>query len=261
MSFSCHLVISTGAQSINMMAMDHPKIFVGWNCRDERAFHVCLYAIQRRASDLVEIVPLKQKTLSPPARVNGDDAPQDDHRAGRPQPWNRAVARFNIPALSGFKGWALFVSSDMLVQADIYDLWRLRDDRYAVMSVEHGRKEPGDGSNSEAAWSSLVFWNCAHPANRVLDAARTQQADPDWLSRFGWLDDSLIGRLPEEWNWHEGRSNPSLTPKIIEFAAKEPWHREPGRCAVADRWHEEAQRVFGDLYPGPANITGSPAQP
>ena len=217
-----------------MTRTDHPKIFVGWDCGDERAFDVCLYAIQSRASDLVEIVPLKPKSL--PA-VNGGA-----------MSGNCATARFHIPSFMGFAGWALFVSNDMLVQTDIYDLWQMRDDRYAVMSVDHNGAASTRRTDADVSWSSLVLWNCGHVANRALDPARLRDADPHWLAGFGWLDESQIGRLPEEWNWREGWSDPSLTPKIIEFAAEQPWHREPGRCAVADRWHSEARRIYGDLH-------------
>ena len=217
-----------------MTGTDHPKIFVGWDCSDERAFDVCLYAIQSRASDLVEIVPLKPKSLPP---ANGSD------KLG-----GCVTARFHIPEFMGFAGWALFVSSDMLVQADIYDLWRLRDDRYAVMSVDHGGGASNGCASPEVSWSSLVLWNCGHAANRSLDRDLLRDADPNWLRRFGWLDEAQIGRLPEEWNWREGRSDPSMSPKIIEFAAKQPWHREPGHSAVADRWHSEARRIYGDLH-------------
>jgi len=44
--------------------MDHTRVYVGWDCHDPRALDVCLFSIQRHASDLVEIVSLKPKTVT-----------------------------------------------------------------------------------------------------------------------------------------------------------------------------------------------------
>ena len=37
----------------------------------------------------------------------------------------------------GFQGWAIFMDCDMLCRADISELWALRDERFAVMCVQH----------------------------------------------------------------------------------------------------------------------------
>lgn len=222
--------------------MDHPKIFLGRHCPEERAFDVCLFAIQRCASDLVEIVPVNLDRL----QAMSGEMPTE---AGDRHSFDCSLAHFFVPALSGFAGWALFVSSDMLVQADIYDLWKLRDDRFAAMGVHRA----GNGSGEIGGWSSLMLWNCGHPANRVLSAERVAAADRHWLDTLAWLDDSQIGRIPEEWSWLEGQSDPAIAPKIIEFAGQEPWHAEPGRNEVADSWHREARRVFGSIQAGIAS--------
>lgn len=210
--------------------MDHTRIYVGWDCRDQRALDVCLFSIQRHASDLVEIVPLKPKAV---AALCGP-APDPDGA-------KQARARFLIPALNGFDGWAAFVSSDMLFQADIYELWSLRDDRYAVMAVA------GENcSNAQAApRSSLLLWNCGHPANRALTPERVAATDLDQLARYGWLDRDQIGALPGAWCWREGVSHPDLVPKAIEFAPAKPWLEEAEICRYADRWLDEAERIFG----------------
>ena len=79
--------------------MDHTRIYVGWDCRDQRALDVCLFSIQRHASDLVEIVPLKPKAV---AALCGPEPDPDGAKQAR--------ARFLVPALNGFAGWAAFVS-------------------------------------------------------------------------------------------------------------------------------------------------------
>ncbi len=210
--------------------MDHTRIYVDWVCRDQRALDVCLFSIQRHASDLVEIVPLKPKAV---AALCGPDP--DPERA------KQARARFLVPALNGFAGWAVFVSSDMLFQADICDLWRLKDDRYAVMGVP---ADPLDGT-ALLPRSSLLLWNCGHPANRALTAERVAATDAKRLARYEWHDRAQIGELPSAWCWREGLSDPDLEPKAIEFAPKKPWADGAEICRYADRWLGEAERIFG----------------
>jgi hypothetical protein len=210
--------------------MDHTRIYVGWDCRDQRALDVCLFSIQRHASDLVEIVPLKPKAV---AALCG---PERD-----PEGVKQRRARFLVPALNGFAGWAAFVSSDMLFQADIYELWSLRDDRYAVMSVAAENR----GKAQSAPRSSLLLWNCGHPANRALTPQMVAATDLDRLVRYGWLDHDLIGHFPAAWCWRDGVSDPDLTPKAIEFAPAKPWSNDAEICRYADRWLNEAERIFG----------------
>jgi hypothetical protein len=153
----------------------------------------------------------------------------------------QARARFLVPTLNGFTGWAAFVSSDMLFQADIYELWSLRDDRFAVMSVAAEM----NGRGQSAPRSSLLLWNCGHPANRVLTPELVAATDLDRLNRFGWLDRDMIGSFPAAWSWRDGLSDPNLTPKAIEFMPAKPWLNGAEFCRYADRWLNEAERIFG----------------
>ena len=36
-----------------------------------------------------------------------------------------------------YKGWAVFMDCDQLMLGDIADLWRMRDDKYAVQLCKH----------------------------------------------------------------------------------------------------------------------------
>jgi hypothetical protein len=212
--------------------MEHTRVYVGWGCRDPRALDVCLFSIQRHASDLVEIVSLKPRTV---AALCGPDP--DPNRT------KQAQAAYLVPSLNGFSGWAAFVSSDMLFQADIYELWKHRDARYAVMGVPStSTRDP-----RETLGSSLLLWNCGHPANRQLTPDRVATMDSEERGGFEWLQRSMIGVLPAAWCWREGMSDPKLPPKAIEFGNRKPWVGESEICRYADRWQDEATRIFGSL--------------
>lgn len=212
--------------------MDHTRVYVGWDCRDPRALDVCLFSIQRHASDLVEIVSLKPRTV---AALCGPDPDPDGKK--------HALARYLIPVLNDFDGWAAFVSSDILFQADIYELWRNRDPECAVMGVP----APHHRADRPALRSSLLLWNCGHPANRELTPELVASLDAADLGTFPWLQCGMIGALPSAWCWREDASDPDLAPKAIEFAPRKPWLDESAICRYADRWHGEAERIFGSL--------------
>lgn len=222
--------------------MDHTRVYVGWGCRDPRALDVCLFSIQRHASDLVEIVSLK------PQAVTALCGPDPD-----PDQTKKAQAAYLVPALNEFTGWAAFVSSDMLFQADIYDLWKHRDERYAVMGVPAMR----GGDPRRALRPSLLLWNCGHPANRLLTPEAVSAMEPEQRAELDWLQRSMIGVLPEAWCWREDTSDPDLTPKAIEFGRHKPWIEEAGLCRYADRWQDEATRIFGSLAPTVGTIASA----
>lgn len=214
--------------------MDHTRVYVGWGCRDPRALDVCLFSIQRHASDLVEIVSLK------PQAVTALCGPDPD-----PDRTKQMQAAYLVPALNDFTGWAAFVSSDILFQADIYELWKHRDPRYAVMGVP-----AASGSDPRSALRpSLLLWNCGHPANRQLTPENVSGMEAEQLMELDWMQRSMIGVLPEAWCWREDMSDPDLTPKAIEFGHRKPWISEAEICRYADRWHDEATRIFGSLAP------------
>src|SRR6202008_2351880 len=122
-----------------------------------------------------------------------------------------SFSRFLTPHLSGYRGWSLFMDCDMLVRADLADLFALRDDRYAVMVCQHDY-DPRDDTKflknrqsryGKKNWSSVMLFN----------NAQCQALTPDYVStasgldlhQFKWLgDDSRIGALPLEWNWLVG---------------------------------------------------------
>jgi len=84
------------------------KIFIGFDPREKRAYDVCKYSIEARASDLVEIQPLKLEAL----RKHGQywrtyDAHNGvcyDHVDKKPFSTEFAFSRFLVPHLCDYKG-------------------------------------------------------------------------------------------------------------------------------------------------------------
>ncbi len=87
-------------------------------------------------------------------------------------------------------------------------------------------------------WSSLVLWNCAHPANRVLTPEFVSEKDGAFLHRFRWLDDALIGDLPPTWNWLATEYPSRADANIVHYTLGTPCFRDYRDAEMAERWHE-----------------------
>lgn len=146
-----------------------------------------------------------------------------------------SFARFLVPALCDFLGYALWVDGvDMLALGDVRELWEQIDRmdalRLSCLVVKHDyvTKHPRKflGSAMEADnpakprhnWSSVILWNCSNRRNRVLSPDYIQKAKGAALHQFKFLeDDALIGELPREWNWLVGEYETNEKAKLLHF--------------------------------------------
>jgi lipopolysaccharide biosynthesis glycosyltransferase len=145
-----------------------------------------------------------------------------------------------------YSGWAIFADGDMICQADICELWDLRDKSKAVQVVKHDYQTKATkkylGNKNEnyprKNWSSVILWNCSHPDNRLLTPEFIQNQPGSYLHRFSWLDDELIGELPIEWNWLaiEYPENPDA--KLIHYTLGTPCFRDYVNESMSDNWAE-----------------------
>jgi hypothetical protein len=133
----------------------------------------------------------------------------------------------------------------------VHDLLALADPRYAVMVVPHRHEITATSIKMDGQlqlpyrrknWSSLMLWNCLHPAH--ADLAKVVNSWPGRrLHAFEWLDDALIGELPETWNWLEGHSSEQIDAKAVHYTRGTP--DLPGYADVryAAEWHTVRERV------------------
>jgi hypothetical protein len=212
--------------------MKNCEFFFGFDSRESAAYEVCVRSLLRHASCEPRVHPILQAH----ARGLGLYTRHQERRDGRlwdtiseaPMATEFAITRFLTPILAQSE-WAVFGDSDFLWRADAAELLALADPRYAVMVVKHDyaptESVKMDGQlqllYARKNWSSLILWNCRHPAHAALG-----QFVNEWAGRrlhaFEWLEDGLIGELPPEWNWLEGHSDPSLNPKAVHFTRGTP---------------------------------------
>jgi hypothetical protein len=232
------------------------RIFIGWDRRETSAAQVCARSLVRHASMPLDIRPLILPHLQAiglytrPTRRKGlielfDEISQ--HRMAT----DHAISRFLVPHLCGYSGWALSCDGDILWRGDVAELFGLGDPRYAAMVVKHDHKPAElykmDGQPqahyARKNWSSVVLWNCAHPANRALTVEKVNTAQGLWLHRFDWLKDEEIGELPPEWNWLEGYSAVSIEPKAVHHTRGTPDMGGYMNVAFADEWRATLRAI------------------
>ena len=164
-------------------------------------------------------------------------------------------SRFLVPHLMGYKGWAIFADGDMVCNADIAELWALRDERYAVQVVKHDYRTRFPvkylGNKNEdyprKNWSSVMLWNCGHEANRLLTPEYVEQSNGSRLHRFLHLDDELIGGLPTTWNWLVEEFPFKNDCKLFHYTVGTPCFRDYIACDNAKFWHEAFKNVCHPL--------------
>ena len=211
------------------------RIFVGYDVRETTVYHVCVNSIIRHASRPLAVTPLALNNLSDYTETHADGTNQFIY------------SRFLVPHLMEHAGWAIYMDGDMLVRSDILELWGLRDEAKAVLCVHHDYRTKANekylGTRNEdyprKNWSSVMLWNCGHPANRVLTPAFVQAATGAQLHRFSWLPDDLIGELPKAWNWLADEYGANPDAKLLHWTLGAPCFNEYSEAPMAEEWHRE----------------------
>lgn len=130
-------------------------------------------------------------------------------------------SRYLVPHLMGYQGTALFMDADMLVDADIAELFALADPRCAVQIVM---------GKQRFEYTSLMLFNCAECkvlTPEFIESGRPQ--DLDW---------GQVGELPSEWNHCVGYDEPKDA-KIYHYTAGVPAFPETQVLGAVDIWRDE----------------------
>ncbi len=174
-------------------------IFIGYDPRERAATNVLIDSLYQNTTAPLSITPL----VTPQLEKQGLYWREKDPK----QSTAFSFTRFLVPHLVNYEGWAIFMDCDMLCRGDIRQLWDLRDEKYAVMCVQHDHK-PQESVKFQGEvqspypkknWSSLMLLNCTKC--NLLTPNYINKATGLELHRFHWLKgDHEIGNLPEVWN-------------------------------------------------------------
>jgi len=218
------------------------KIFVGWDSREDIAYQVCKESIEHHASVPVEIIPLKQKHL----RRDGLYSRPVDKLAST----EFTFTRFLIPELMEHKGWALFIDCDFVFLDDVKKIFDQAANKYAVMCAQHDYT-PKETTKMDGQiqhiyprknWSSMMLFNCGHPANQSLNKHTVNNANNDgaYFHRLSWIPDKWIGEISHEWNWLVGwyKEPEDGSPKALHYTEGGPWFEEYADCEYSTEYYK-----------------------
>ncbi len=152
-----------------------------------------------------------------------------------------------------YKGLAIFCDCDFLWLSDISNLFKLANKKYAVQCVKH-EYNPKDLTKMDGKqqnlyprknWSSMVIWNCEHPSNRVVTPDLVNSETGKFLHRFGWLKNSEIGSISNEWNWLVNWYKEPLdgNPKALHFTKGGPWFKSHDKSEYDKLWLSYAHKI------------------
>jgi hypothetical protein len=217
------------------------NVFIGYDPREAVAFSVLAHSIQARASEPVAVAPLMLDQLNGVLTRKRDPLQSTDF----------SFSRFLVPHLSGYQGWSVFIDCDMLMLDDIANLWRLRDERYAVMVVKHNHvpkettKFLGEPQSKyeKKNWSSVMLFNNA--ICRALTSEYVNAASGLELHQFKWLgDDGLIGALPDRWNHLVGYNAKRRDAALVHYTQGGPYFPEFRNCEYSKEWFDTREEML-----------------
>ena len=217
------------------------NVFIGYDPRESVAFYTLAHSILRRASIPVSITALMQSQLK--GLYTRSRGPTESTEV--------SLTRFLVPALSGYRGWSVFMDCDMLCRVDIARLKEemQRQGDKAVIVCKHAytprteRKFLGQVQTryERKNWSSLMLFN--NERCGALTPGYVGTAAGLDLHRFRWIEDAAIGALPLEWNWLVGEYGYNPAAKIVHYTIGGPYFPEYRTCDYAEEWFAEFESM------------------
>ena len=212
------------------------NIFIGYDSKEKVAFSTLSYSILKNSTKPISITPIYLNNIK-------DDFVRERNNLSSTE---FSFSRFIIPHLMNYQGWALFMDCDMLMKEDVSELWRLRDDRYAVQVCKHDytpkEKTKFLGQTQTAYpkknWSSVMLMNCKKCTQ--LTPNYVNRASGLELHQYKWLEgDHLIGELPLEWNWLVGEYEYKDDVKNVHFTEGGPYFEQYKGCDYTIDWFND----------------------
>lgn len=213
------------------------RVFIGFDSKEPVTFAVACHSLLAHASRPVSITPLVQRSLRSSHLYTRDRRPNESTEF--------SLTRFLCPSLADFTGYSLFLDSDVLVQADVWDLliYPLTQPGKALWVCQHDYtprdlvKFDGHEQTTYAKknWSSVMLLDNAKC--QALTPAYVNKATGLELHRFQWVEsDAQIGSLPLEWNHLVGEYAPNPKAKILHYTSGAPCFKDYSQCDHADLW-------------------------
>jgi len=211
------------------------NIFIGYDSKERVAFNVLSYSILKHSTRPVSITPIYLKNIKDNFTRERSNIESTEF----------SFSRFIVPHLMNYKGWALFMDCDQLMMTDVAELWRLRDEKYALQVCKHDyiprteKKFLGQTQTKyvKKNWSSFMLMNCDKCTALTPDYVNS--ASGLQLHQFKWLEnDDMIGELPLEWNWLVSEYEFNDKAKNVHYTEGGPWFEEYKGVDYSKDWYD-----------------------
>jgi hypothetical protein len=229
------------------------SVWIGFDPREAAEFAVARQSVERHSLKHWPICGLVLSKLRaaglytrPMEIKQGVDGPEMwDVISGARQATEHANSRFLVPHLAE-EGWALFMDGDTMVRSSLMPLFASLDYGKALYCVHH-KHEPTTQTKMDGQvqqnygrknWSSMMIFNCDHPANKKLTVEMVNTLPGRDLHRFCWLEDRHIGELDQSWNVLVGHTDPDVVPDLIHWTSGTPAMKGYENVAYADEWRK-----------------------
>ena len=207
------------------------NVFIGFDEGEKVSYHILSESIRRQSSVPVSITPLCLSNI-----------PEFKRELQPNQSTEFAFSRFLVPYLSDYKGWSLFLDSDMMFRDDIKNLWDMIDKDKSIMCCKHdyvpkqnvkfrgAKNEPFPKKN----WSSFMLMN--NHRCKMLSKEYVETATGLELHQFKWTHEENVGELPLEWNWLVGEYDYNKNAKNVHWTLGGPYFKDYAKSDYADEW-------------------------
>jgi len=212
-------------------------VFVGTDETQYIATKVLEYSFKKHASGPVIVHPM-----------TADGIPMPREKKNKPRT-GFSFCRFTIPERMGFKDRALYVDADMLVFADLAELWNISFGDQKVLCTF--QREAPDAWKKNAFFHvgrqfSVMLLDCSRLPWRIGDIVQGldegRYTYPQLMFELCLVQPHEIeDRIPPEWN-HLERLEPGVT-KLLHYTVvpTQPWkHRANPNGAIWDQYLGEA---------------------
>jgi lipopolysaccharide biosynthesis glycosyltransferase len=226
------------------MSSEVLKIYIGYDPVESVAWHVMAHSIFSRSSKPVALIPINLANLKAIFKRERDPKQSNEF----------SYTRFLVPYLSDYQDYALFFDCDMMLRTDIQEIFDeiKKDPGKAVYVVKHDYQPRDDIKYLNTVqykyprknWSSVVLWNCGHPANKKITPEFVNTASAMDLHRFAWLKDEDIGELNVKWNWLVGEyDEPPADVRNVHWTVGGPYFNEYRDADFSDEWFRERDKA------------------
>jgi hypothetical protein len=225
------------------------KFYIGYDAREHDAALVAQRTLAKVSgcdSEFVEADKLSAQGML--TRITDHRGRDYDLISNAPKSTTFAVSRFLVPLLCQ-STWGFFSDCDMVFYEDPRRMLAEIEGDKAVYVVKH-QYEPStkwkmqglaQTKYSRKNWSSVMLFNCQHPANKRLSLRDINERPGRDLHQFYWLHDDEIGELHPRWNWLVGEQPKPPEIGIAHFTLGGPWFDRWQPAEHDELWLEAAR--------------------